>query len=113
REINLVAVIVAEPEPCRLDLEAAAALHEPAPVGAAAELPVGRDLETGLLLQAHDIADGLVLDIGEGGRIQLAPPMLAEGVAQRLGTQQAADVIGSEGRSLGRCGRHGFLSPLW
>ena len=105
-----MAVIVAELEDGGLDLEAVAALHEPAPVGAAAELPVGHDLETGLLLQPHDIADGLVLDIGEGGRVEFALRMLAEGVAQRLGTQQAADVIGPEGRALGRCCRHGFLA---
>ena len=66
-EIDLVAVVVAELEHRRLDLEAVAALHEAAPVGAAAELAVGHDLEAGLLLQPHDVADGFVLDLGEGG----------------------------------------------
>ena len=72
-EIDLVAVVVAELEDGGLDLEAAAALDEAAPVGAAAELAVGDDLQARLLLQPHDVADGLVLDLGECGRRSSSP----------------------------------------
>jgi len=107
-----MAVVVAKLEHGGLDLEAVAALHEPAPVGAAAELAVGHDLQAGLLLQPHHVKDGLVLDLGEGRRSQLALGVLAEAVTQCPGAQQTAHVIGPEGWPLGRPCCHD-TSPRW
>ena len=64
-EVDLVAVVVAELEHRLADLEALAALDEPAPVGAAAELAVGHDREAALLLQRHHVADAAILDAAE------------------------------------------------
>src|SRR6185312_7848095 len=51
-----------------------------------------------LLLQLHDIADRLVLDAGElGCGERVALPRLAR-LAQPLRAQQAADMVGAEGR---------------
>ena len=99
-EVDLVAVVVAELEHRRLDDEALAAFDEPAPVGAAAELAVGDDLQAGVLLQLHHIADGALLDGDELGIVGALAAVLAERLAQLLGAQQAADMIGAEGRAL-------------
>ena len=71
------------------------------------ELAVGHRLEPGVLLQAYDVGDRGVL----GGRQllvgDLALGMRRTGLEQRLGPQQAADVVGSERR----CGAQGHGSP--
>ncbi len=68
---------------------------------AAAELAVGDDLKTDVLLQAHDVADRLVLDLFELGIVQRtagAAVLIAlcsrpRVEADRPWTQQAADVL--------------------
>ena len=64
------------------------------------KLPVGDDLETGLLLQPDHVADRPVLDLGERPCAQLALGMAAESLPQLLGTQQASDMVGPERRTL-------------
>jgi hypothetical protein len=64
-EMKLVAVVIAEFEQRRADLQALGSLHEPAPIGPAAKLPVGRDFESDLFLHAHGGADALVLNARE------------------------------------------------
>src|SRR5262249_37570222 len=68
------------------------------PVRAAAELAVGHHLEADVLLQAHHVADRVVLDGVERLGVDLARGELAERVAQALRPQQAAHVIGTERR---------------
>ncbi len=98
REIRLVAVVVAKLEGRRPDCKALTALDEPAPVGAAAELPIGDDRQARLLLQSHRLADCRILGGLEGGRRHLAGGLATEGLAQGPWPQQAADMIGAEGR---------------
>ena len=98
-ELDLPSLVVAEPELRAADLEAVGALDEAAPVGAAPELAVGHDAEAGLLLQPHDVADALVLDTGEFRVADLGRGVAAERLAQRRRPQQAADVVGPEGRA--------------
>src|SRR5262249_49186861 len=97
REVDLVPLVVAEPEDGRPDLETGA-LHEAAPVRAAAELAIGHHFEADVLLQAHHVADRVVLDGVERLGVDLARGELAERVAQALRPQQAAHVIGTERR---------------
>ena len=72
RECHLVAVIVAEVEHRGLDREAVDALDEPAPIRAAAEFAVGHDLQADVLLHADDVADALVLNLGEARIVELS-----------------------------------------
>jgi hypothetical protein len=81
-ERRLVAGVVAELERGRLDLEAFQALDKARPIGAAAEFTVGYDLEAGLLLQRHGVADALVLQRGEFLVADLAGGVAAEGLPQ-------------------------------
>ena len=89
-----------------LDGEALGALDEAPPVGAAAEFAVGYHLEPDLLLHRKDVADALVLQFAEFGVANLLGGMAAEGLPQRGGAQQAADVIGAERRSALGGGTH-------
>jgi len=67
--------------------------------GLAAQLAVGGGLEPDLALHPDDLRDGGVLDLRELlGRDQALRELLA-GLEHRLGTQQAADVVGAEGRT--------------
>ena len=108
-ELDLVALIVAEPEHRRLDDEAVAALDEPAPVGAAAEFAVGHHLETGVLLQPHHVADALRPGCGESAssispRHGLGTPGAAPAGRSRLPTWSA--------RNGGRPVSHGRSPPV-
>lgn len=98
RERYLVAVVVAELEDQVPHRKAVGKFDEAAPIGTAAEFAVGHDAEARLLLQTQHIADAVVLDPGEVGVAQLFLRMLAKGVPQPRGPQQAADMIGAEGR---------------
>src|SRR5215467_2197810 len=62
---RIAAVVVAEFEQRRADLQALGAFHEPAPIGAAAKLAVGRDFEPDLFLHADRGADAVVLNARE------------------------------------------------
>jgi hypothetical protein len=87
------------------DAQALRQQHEARPVGRAPEFPVGHHLETNVLLQLDHAAHGFVLhavELGFGNRRRGA---LLEGIAQALRAQQAADVVGAEGRPAG-CLRH-------
>jgi hypothetical protein len=73
-------------------------VHVPRPTS---HLAVGDTLQAGGFLQAHRLADRRILCRGEGGSVR-APFLRLE--AQRLqgrGPQQAADVVGAEGRARG------------
>ena len=85
REVDLVAVIVAELEHRRLDGEALAAGDEPTPVGAATELAVGHDLEPGILLQLDHVSDRALLDLDERGAGCGLPPYLRKASRSSLG----------------------------
>jgi hypothetical protein len=104
-----VAVVVAEVEGRRLDHEAVDALDEPAPIGAAAELAVVRDLEPDILLQFDRIADAAILDFGKARIVDLSRQMIAKRLAQLGRPQQAADVIGAKRRAAIRTQAHGIL----
>jgi len=73
-------------------------LDEAAPIGAAAKLAVGHDLEAELLLERHGVADRLVAHRLELVLHQLAGAKPAIGLGQRLGAQQAANMLGAETR---------------
>jgi hypothetical protein len=64
----------------------------------AVELAVGHDLEPQLLLQAHHLADRRLLNRPDLGVGDLLPFRLLARFDQRVGTDQAADVIGAKGR---------------
>ena len=69
----------------------------------APELPVGDALQSEILLEADDVADGAVLG---GSQVRLGDAALLELLARRqqLGRpQEAADVVGAEGWG-GACG---------
>src|SRR5258708_37771730 len=69
----------------------------------AAELAVGHRLEAKALLEAHDVADREVLDLAQlflRDRALLVPLARLE---QLLRAQEAADVIGAEGRRGALC----------
>ncbi len=70
-------------------------VERPDPAGAA-EFAVAVHVDAGVLLQLQHVQDRLVLDGREGGGGHLAALVgLARG-QQRLGTQQAADMVGPE-----------------
>jgi hypothetical protein len=52
-----------------------------------------------MLLHRDDVTDALVLQLAEFGVAYFLHGMAAEGLAQRRGAQQAANVIGAERRS--------------
>ena len=110
-EIDLVAVVVAKLEQRGAHLEALGALHEPAPIGAAAELAVGHDLEPDLLLHADGVADAVILDAHELVVADLVAGVAAEGLAQRRRPQQASDVIGAKRRAAVRATCSCFVAP--
>ena len=64
----------------------------------AAELAVGRELETQLLLLLDDLFDLTILDGLELGRRDRTLFALGARLLQRSGTQEAADMIGTERR---------------
>ena len=73
-----------------------------------AELAVGGRLQADVLLHAHDVADGVVLDgpqlVGATADRRRARSRASQ---QALGAQQAADVIGAERRTRDRGHRAG------
>src|SRR4029079_7291968 len=105
-ELDLVAGVVAEYERVVLEGEAVGALDEAPPIGTAAEFAVAHHLEPDLLLHRNDVADAFVLQGREFGIADLLRGMAAEGLPQRGGAQQAADVIGAERRSALGGGTH-------
>ena len=112
REVDLVAVIVAELEDRRLDGEALAARDEAAPVGAAAELAVGHDLQARPPPAARPRRGWRVSWMRRSaGGSGPSPRHAAEGLAQRLGAQQAADVVGAERRAARRRWRPSRATP--
>jgi len=62
-------------------------------------LAVGDALETGALLDPHRLADRLVLRGGEGRRVDAPGLTLPAPGLERGGAEQAADVVGPEGRA--------------
>ena len=92
------AVVFVEAERRRGEFEPVHRVHEMRDIGGAAELPVGHRLETDLFLHGDGIADAAVLDRPEPVGVDLSPVEAAEPVPQRIGTQQAADMLGPEGR---------------
>src|SRR3954462_13168396 len=79
--------------------------HELLPVRDAPELAVADDRQTALFLQPDHLADGVVLGCAQLVLGNLACRVLAERLAQLLGTQQAADMVGAEGRDHARSPR--------
>jgi len=69
--------------------------HEFLPVRDPAKLAVADHLQAAVFLQPDDVADGGVLRRAQFALAELAAGALAEGFAQRLGPQQAADVVGA------------------
>src|SRR3546814_9549663 len=67
----------------------------------APELAVGDALQAGVLLALHHRADAVVLDLPEPGVVQPAAGMLLARLGEAARAQEAADVVGAEGRSLG------------
>ena len=65
----------------------------------AAQLAVGRGLQADLALHADDLADRFVLDLRELLGADLALGELVASLEHLLGAQQAADVVGTEGRT--------------
>jgi len=76
----------------------------------AAKLAVGHGLKTDLLLQAHDVEDGGVLQGAQILRRHRPDAELFAGGEQRGWPQKAADMVGPVGR---RCAAHahGVLLP--
>src|SRR5262249_2701917 len=73
--------------------------HEIAVPGAAVVFAVRDQLESKVLLQAHDVADRLVLDALELGIRHFALVRLFVRFDEGGGPDEAADVLGAEGRS--------------
>jgi hypothetical protein len=107
-EIDFMAMVVAKLEQRVAHLEALGALHEPPPIGTAAKLPVGDDLEPGFLLHADRVAHAVVLYAGELVFADLAAGAAAEGLAQRRRAQQASDVVGAKRRTAVRTHAHAW-----
>ena len=85
------------------------ALDKTPPIGAAAELTIGDDLQAGSFLLRHGCADAAVLNGDELLVVNALGAMILEGLAQFGRPQQAADVIGAKRRSAGGAGEHRFL----
>ena len=88
-------VTFSSPDVGRDSVELDDEVHVP---GGSPELAVRHGTETDILLQAHRVADGLVLDRAQFGRVD---PSLREVVArgeQVRRAEQAADVVGAERR---------------
>ena len=98
-EFDLMARIVAKLEQRWLDREAVDPLDEAAPIGATAEFAVGDDLQPDLLLQLHDVADALVLQLARTRHRRSPWRRVAEGLPQHRRPQQTADMIGTERRT--------------
>ena len=96
-EFDFMALVVTELERGRFDLEARRALDETPPVGAAAEFAVGDDLQADFLLKSDHVADALILQPCEFAVVDFLGGVAAEGLAQHLRAQQAANVITSMG----------------
>jgi hypothetical protein len=98
-EVDLVAVVVAKLEQRRTHLQTLGALDESTPIGAAAKLAVGDDLEPDVLLHADGITDTLVLNLRELVVRDLAAGVAPERLAQRRGPQQASHMVGAKRRA--------------
>ena len=66
--------------------------------GKAVEFAVGDDLQPHLFLHAHDLADGRMLDIEQLLRRHGAGFGGLPRIDQRLGTDEAADLVGAKRR---------------
>ena len=104
-------MIIAKLQQRRTHLETFGALHEPPPVGAAAKLAVGDDLEPGRLLHADRVAHAIVLDAHEFIRADLVAGAATECLAQCRWTQQATDVVGAKRRAAVRAQAHAWSLP--
>jgi hypothetical protein len=102
-------MIVAKLKFCRPDGESFNPLDKTPPVGAAAELAIGYDLQAGSFLLRHGRADAAVLDGGELLVVDAFGYMILEGLAQFGRPQQAANMIGAERWSAGRTCEHRVL----
>jgi hypothetical protein len=92
-----VAVVVVKGERRGTNLEAAGALHEARPIRAAAELAVGHDGKTDLLLHPHRVGDALVQNAREFAVVDLlagVPPNAWRSAAGRKGSPHARRAAG-------------------
>ena len=90
-----------------VDADVAELAVEEAVIGAAAEFAVGRELQSDALLQRERVLDGLVFGRGQRGLVDFAAREFRAQIEQRLGAEQAADVLGAERRLQLR--QQGFL----
>src|SRR6202042_57036 len=102
RRVLVVLVLAVERDPDRVVVD----LRDPAELvnevhvpRLAAELPVGRGLEPDLALHPDDVQDRRVPALGELPGRDLADRELLTGLEYLLRAQQAADVVGAEGRT--------------
>ncbi len=91
-------------------LDAAELLQEVDVEVGPAEFAVSDALQAHVLLELHDLGDGLVFHLAQllGGDLALG--LLLAGFQQVLGAQEAADVVGTERR--GGADGHG-CTPAW
>src|SRR6185369_4361818 len=71
----------------------------------AAELAIGRELQSDFFLLPDDLFDLAVFDSVERSGIDFVPRTLGAGFLERCGSQQAADMVGAEWRSFSLCHR--------
>src|SRR6185369_857682 len=69
----------------------------------AAELAIGRQLQSDFFLLSDDLFDLAVFDSVERSGIDFVPRTLDTGFLERRSSQQTADMIGSEWRSFSLC----------
>lgn len=95
-----MAVIVTKLEDGGLDGKAVDPFDEAPPIGAAAKLAVGHDLEARLFLQPDRVADAIGLYPFEFVVADLPVCMLLERLAKGMRAKQTADMIGAERQAL-------------
>jgi hypothetical protein len=108
-----MAGIVAELERSWLDAETLRSVDKTPPVGAAPEFSIRDHLQSHAFLHGYDVADALILQLDELGIADLFSRVPAEGLAQGLGAQQAADVIGTKRRAAWNGRRHHAQSLVY
>jgi hypothetical protein len=95
-ELVLLTLIILERQNGSSQAEALDPLDEACPVGGAAELAVGGNLESDFLLHFDGVADALILHSGEFDVVDLMSMVAAKRLAERGRPQQAADMIGAK-----------------
>lgn len=101
---------------CLLEAEGALELvpHE-APEAGAVVLAARHSLQAQLLLQLHDLGDGLSLNLRQAGILR-AEALVADGLAdvkQLLGPQEGPHVLGAERRHGWKAGENGIGGLVW